>query len=967
MKTKYISILMIGLFGVIVPFSPSYSQVRAGAGYLKILPGARQYGVAGTIAGALDYTDSFYGNPAATGFLREWQWSASYTNWISDIYNASFLYGQRIRTPWSQRTKLILGINYLNIPEFDSSNELTPPVSGNELLVTSSMGQPINFLTQNLSLGLNFKYYYSELAQFNANSWILDLGLLYRTPNIQLFKTENGLLDYLIISSGIAVNNIGKPITYISEGTPLPRTIRAGVALNLGSHRGLQMNLSTDYRQFRDENGYFSIGSELSWRQLISFRWGYSLEDNLLKHFIFGASLRLDDTFISEKSFLPGRNNALRLDFAANQGNDFVNSPYHGSLSHHPIAPEHFKIIAPAMGQLIDSDSVTLRWETSIDADLYDKVNYWLLVDLDSMKLEKIIRIADEDRDRLFSFLENEKLLINLELTQNNYLLANPAGGDYFWSVFAYDRDQHIQFAEINGQKIARFQVATSNPEVIAIEFQPSQWITEDDYQGIIQFQIKNKGKKIARNLSVQIYDSLTDKIKDSFQQTILWEKSISPIRPDRIETYEFEWRTDQPGFHQITAEITDNLNKNVIHQFHNRFFTIPKGKMSSPDTVIVLKLTNITYELPFVGKIFFDSSSAVVKKEFIREWLIEPPMVSLAKQLKKHPDLKISLQGTVDPNSGENDVQLAEDRAKAVRDSLNRLGVNMNQMELLPGNMLPIRNLPSNPEDARWILEERRRVDITTDEKAEEILFSPNQTGYNERLEMPVKFHSTITSAVNILIGAMSFETDNFADTLDIQKWLLKKSLADTLQWQPSLNNLISDDDQVEKNIQYQFTLKDSLGRQFKTAPGQVYLKTQKIMRERMYFGIAKFALAEPFYNFYWQNLIERLPDLLTDPQKRVRFLGHACAIGSEPINLRLSQKRAELFHQRFISDVKTQCPELYDQIKGRIDPPEAFGETKPFFFRRPNGDTVILGDNTKPLGRQLNRRVMVLFYKVQ
>ncbi|UCE08193.1 MAG: hypothetical protein JSW07_09280, partial [bacterium] len=208
---------------------------------------------------------------------------------------------------------------------------------------------------------------------------------------------------------------------------------------------------------------------------------------------------------------------------------------------------------------------------------------------------------------------------------------------------------------------------------------------------------------------------------------------------------------------------------------------------------------------------------------------------------------------------------------------------------------------------------------------------------------------------------------SENFADTLNIHHSLLNKSLLDTISWQPHLKNLISEDEQVDRNLQYQFTLKDSLGRQFRTATRNVHLKTQKIMRERMYFGITKFALAEPFYGFYWQNLMERLPDLIDDPQKRIRFLGHACAIGPEPVNQRLSQKRAELFHQRFISDVKTQHPELYDQIKRRIDPPEAFGETKPFFFKRPNGDTVILGDNTKPLGRQLNRRVMVLFYKVQ
>ena len=89
--------------------------------------------------------------------------------------------------PWSRWTKFALGINYLGIPEFNNENELATPVSGNNLLVTASIGQPISILSRNLSVGTNIKYYNSKLAEFDANSLIFDLGLLYRTPIRQYY------------------------------------------------------------------------------------------------------------------------------------------------------------------------------------------------------------------------------------------------------------------------------------------------------------------------------------------------------------------------------------------------------------------------------------------------------------------------------------------------------------------------------------------------------------------------------------------------------------------------------------------------------------------------------------------------------------------------------------------------------------------------------------------------------------
>ena len=108
---------------------------------------------------------------------------------------------------------------------------------------------------------------------------------------------------------------------------------------------------------------------------------------------------------------------------------------------------------------------------------------------------------------------------------------------------------------------------------------------------------------------------------------------------------------------------------------------------------------------------------------------------------------------------------------------------------------------------------------------------------------------------------------------------------------------------------------------------------------------------------NYYYPNACK-------DKNKRLRFIGHGCAVGPEAINKSLSKKRAKMFHDKFLKDVKDRYPDLYDKIKQRMDPPDGHGESEPLSFKSQNGAIVVLGDNETPLGRQLNRRVLILFY---
>ncbi|MFQ5674530.1 MAG: PorV/PorQ family protein [bacterium] len=484
-----------------------FGQVQSGAAFLKVLPGARQQGLAGSLAGAIDETYALYSNPGAAGFLREWQWSASYTEWIADIFNASLVYGRqvRLRTPWGNRLNFALGIHYQGIREFDSSRGAAAAASAKDILVTGSFGSPLSIISNNLSFGANLKYFRSELAQFSANAFAVDLGLLYRTPRFRLSQ-PGGFFDYGILSVGIAVNHLGTSLKFLNTATPLPKTWRAGMALNLGTHDGLQIQLAADYRNIRDENGRLSFGAEITnlfsplnkgIGRLMDLRGGYNFDNNLLSKFSAGLSIRLDDYMLAPLKSVAPRNSMIRVDMSVLESSEFFAPVYRGSITHQPILPEKFEFVDPPQQSFDTSDPVKLTWEKTVDPDLYDEVGYLVLVANDSLALQTLIKDSKSNARDLFEAIR--KMMLTRwedsdgyqpaenggpyleEVSQNDYLVIvdstgaeninddqieylvppGTAPGTYFWTVVAYDNNHHIRFAETAGLSVRSFKIAT--------------------------------------------------------------------------------------------------------------------------------------------------------------------------------------------------------------------------------------------------------------------------------------------------------------------------------------------------------------------------------------------------------------------------------------------------------------------------------------------------------------------------
>jgi hypothetical protein len=285
----------------------------------------------------------------------------------------------------------------------------------------------------------------------------------------------------------------------------------------------------------------------------------------------------------------------------------------------------------------------------------------------------------------------------------------------------------------------------------------------------------------------------------------------------------------------------------------------------------------------------------------------------------------------------------------------------------LVRGEVLPLRQTPKDSNDARWVREERRFVRITADSTGEAELFQLVAFDVTDSLPSPMVFNSAVAGAVPFKNGMLQIGSGELQDGIALNAAIDGANLLQAIEWQPPRTSGKPGATWADKDVAYELALADSLGRQFRAHPRQTFLATASVLREQRVAWPLKFQGTDPLYDFYWAKLLVHINRMLAAPDMRMRFSGHACAIGPEPVNLRLSQQRAGAFHQGFLRQIKARFPQVYEKLLPRLDPAKGFGETSPLNIERLNGARLMIGDNQKPLGRKLNRRLEIEFYYPQ
>ncbi|MCB9231391.1 MAG: PorV/PorQ family protein [Bacteroidia bacterium] len=236
---------------------------------------------------------STYTNPASMAQVENLSFAAANTFWVAGI-NHAFL-SSVIPT---KNGNFGVSLTSLTTGKMERRTEFQPDGTG-EYFYASNTAVGLSYakqLTDMFSYGVTLKYVNESLAEFQANTAVVDLGFLYRTD----FKD----LKFAVVLQSFGLNSklkgtyqqddisiVNKPVTL--ESYPAPTLFQLGVSMV--PFRNEQMSLTTalQLNHPNDNAENIRLGAEFEYRQLFFFRAGYKINVKDQVFPTFGAGLQM--------------------------------------------------------------------------------------------------------------------------------------------------------------------------------------------------------------------------------------------------------------------------------------------------------------------------------------------------------------------------------------------------------------------------------------------------------------------------------------------------------------------------------------------------------------------------------------------------------------------------------------------------------------------------------------------------
>lgn len=264
------------------------SKVGTTAGqFLKIGAGARAIGMGGAYTGISNDIYSTYYNPAGIATAEETgQVAFNHAEWLADIsydYAAASLNIQDLGV-------VFLTLTSFSVPE-DKVRTFEFPDGDGRVWDASSIAIGLGFakkLTEDFSIGFQFKYLREAIWNSSANGFAIDVGTYYVTPfnglvlgaSISNFGSKMQLSGRDILLNTDPDNNIDTgpnniPADYQTDQFDIPLTFRIGLAMDVVKSRYFRATAALDATHPNDNTEYVNSGLEISYDELISLRAGY--------------------------------------------------------------------------------------------------------------------------------------------------------------------------------------------------------------------------------------------------------------------------------------------------------------------------------------------------------------------------------------------------------------------------------------------------------------------------------------------------------------------------------------------------------------------------------------------------------------------------------------------------------------------------------------------------------------------
>jgi len=865
--------------------SHSIAQLGTGSNFLKLGIGPRQVGLGSAFTGVGDDVYTIYWNPGGLGLVRRWQISAMYNSYFADMYYGALTGVKQFRILGSRKTTAGIGLFFHGMPDWDSTEgQVTEKGSASNTLLVGSFGQRMDWLTQNLSIGINAKVGYSKLVNYDAFTLATDIGLMYR------FDAWNRPLSF-----GFAVQNIGFQTAFINEKAPIPFGLRFGASYRISTCHTHSLLIATDISKYKFGNLNLGIGAEYWFRGFFGIRGGYSYNQEDLGDISFGASIGLD-----------AFNAGSQMDYSQTNYGNALDYDRNFAFSVHTVSPEPFRLFEPASGDTFcNYDVLLLKWENSEDPDWCDEITYRILIDSHKNEVEKAVTQVSTTPERKSSAL--------LDLTTNTtvYQIIEDIKPDtYYWTIIAVDKKGHTQWCN----EIRYFYKSAPDLFIKEIAFEHSETLPDfhEDFQGRIRIDVENSGLCKGYNFKITLYDSFYCEQQDIFRKAF----QIDSIDAKSTITRYFPWETNEIGKHRFSTVVDPENNVKESNEENNNnsclAITIPRGRVCAKKDTLDTKKIIFTYsEIPIVPIVFFDKDSDLVAEEFYVEDPIRPiPMLKvIADRLNKYKDFKIELAGYIDPVSEKGQDKLAQQRVQNVYSILvNNLDAPKGRVNLKKDHVITQRRVARTPDSL--VNAENRRVEIVFNSNDSTIfqLFGPIEIVGIPRISDGLAFTGKVKAYVDITCWQLiiqdavenqtvyrtPFKIDPAGNTYD---------MVDRRVWvgNNNENNLVK----LNQSYEYQMKIQDRFGRDFYTSPKRFYLKCDFIEKQQLQVHLNQFDSVDELFLFGANRLMELADTLCNSDSIKIRFNGYACEIGTPFYNLNLAYERAKESRYRFLTQI--------------------------------------------------------------
>jgi hypothetical protein len=229
-------------------------------------------------------------NPAALAVRDGSGAGAFHSQWAVDSYYDNIIFNHQ----FPRALSLGVGVTAMSAPDvdgFDVNGNPTGSLKNNDIQgVVGLTFAPIDWL----GVGANFKYFQETIADWTARGFGMDIGALVTlpTPDVRV---------------GLTVRNLGPDVKFAEHDEELPLAMSVGATWTIPLvAQLLNFEIAADLTTPKHEDVYAAFGGELSIRDVVSLRAGYTSDENRVGDgYTAGAGVRLLETLVIDYAWTP--------------------------------------------------------------------------------------------------------------------------------------------------------------------------------------------------------------------------------------------------------------------------------------------------------------------------------------------------------------------------------------------------------------------------------------------------------------------------------------------------------------------------------------------------------------------------------------------------------------------------------------------------------------------------------------